>query len=54
MGFVVAAAVIIDVGIVILFFVPALMGIAERFNWWPSKLARRQTGTEEPESDDRR
>jgi putative drug exporter of the RND superfamily len=50
MGFVVAAAVIIDVGIMILFFVPALMGIAERFNWWPSKLAQRQTGTQE--SDD--
>jgi RND superfamily putative drug exporter len=52
MGFVVAAAVIIDVGMMILFFVPALMGIAERFNWWPSKLAQRQTGTQEPESDD--
>ncbi|MDA4135828.1 MAG: MMPL family transporter [Thaumarchaeota archaeon] len=54
-GFVVAAAVVIDVGIVILFFVPALMGIAERFNWWPSKLAKRQIrpeGSETSEADD--
>ncbi|MDG6925292.1 MAG: MMPL family transporter [Nitrososphaerota archaeon] len=41
-GFVVAAAVVIDVGAVILFFVPSLMAIAERFNWWPSKLAERE------------
>ena len=52
-GFVVAAAVVIDVGIVILFFVPALMGIAERFNWWPSKLAKRQIVPEDPESEER-
>lgn len=38
-GFVVAAAVMIDVGLVILFFVPALMSIAQRFNWWPTKVA---------------
>ncbi len=36
----VAAAVVIDVSVVILFFVPALMAIAERFNWWPSKIGR--------------
>ena len=42
-GFVVAGAVVIDVGVVILFFVTALMGIAERFNWWPSSLAKRKT-----------
>ncbi|MDA4116410.1 MAG: MMPL family transporter [Thaumarchaeota archaeon] len=40
-GFVVAAAVIVDVGIVILFFVPALMALADRFNWWPTKIANR-------------
>jgi RND superfamily putative drug exporter len=54
-GFVVAAAVVIDVGVVILFFVPALMGIAEKFNWWPSKLAKRQIrpeGSEPSEADD--
>jgi putative drug exporter of the RND superfamily len=37
----VSAAVLIDVSVVILFFVPSLMAIAERFNWWPSKLGRR-------------
>jgi len=35
----IAAAVIIDVTVVILFFVPALMGIAEKLNWWPYKLS---------------
>ena len=42
----VSAAVVIDVSVVILFFVPALMGIAERFNWWPSKLGKRGSSTE--------
>jgi putative drug exporter of the RND superfamily len=46
-GFVVAAAVLVDVGIVILFFVPALMGLAEKFNWWPSKIAKRGRKTEQ-------
>lgn len=46
-GFVMAGAVIIDVGVVILFFVTALMGIAERFNWWPSSLAKRKIVPEE-------
>jgi RND superfamily putative drug exporter len=41
MGFAVATAVMIDVGIVILFFVPALMGLAEKFNWWPTNIADR-------------
>jgi len=52
MGFVVAAAVLIDVGIVILFFVPSLMGLAERFNWWPTKIARRETDGVPEERDD--
>jgi len=38
----IAAAVLIDVTVVILFFVPALMGIAEKLNWWPYKLSRRK------------
>ncbi|MGA2664977.1 MAG: MMPL family transporter [Nitrososphaerales archaeon] len=46
-GFVVAAAVMIDVGMVILLFVPALMGLAERFNWWPSKIGKRPPAPEE-------
>ncbi len=36
----VAAAIIIDVTVVILFFVPALMGLAQKLNWWPYKLSR--------------
>ena len=36
----VAAAILIDVTIVILFFVPSLMGLAQRFNWWPYGFSR--------------
>lgn len=36
----VAAAILVDVLVVILFFVPSLMGLAERLNWWPSKIRR--------------
>jgi len=50
-GFVVAAAVVLDVGIVILLFVPALMALAEKFNWWPTKIANRGTKTEQEESE---
>ncbi len=39
-GLAVSAAVLIDVSVVILFFVPSLMALAERFNWWPSKAGR--------------
>jgi uncharacterized membrane protein YdfJ with MMPL/SSD domain len=35
------------VGVVILFFVPALMGLAEKFNWWPSKIGNRRSKTEQ-------
>ena len=38
----IAAAVLIDVTVVILFFVPALMGMAQKLNWWPYKLSRRK------------
>jgi putative drug exporter of the RND superfamily len=37
---VVAAAILLDVTVVILFFVPSLMGIAQKFNWWPYKLSK--------------
>ena len=37
----VSGAIVLDVLIIILFFVPALMGLAERFNWWPSKIGGR-------------
>jgi RND superfamily putative drug exporter len=46
-GFVVAIAVMIDVGIVILFFVPALMGLAEKFNWWPMKISNQTKNANE-------
>ncbi len=36
----VAAAILIDVTVVILFFVPSLMGLAQKLNWWPYKLSR--------------
>jgi RND superfamily putative drug exporter len=36
----VAVAILIDVTVVILFFVPSLMGLAQKFNWWPYKLSR--------------
>jgi RND superfamily putative drug exporter len=36
----VAAAILIDITVVILFFVPSLMGLAQKFNWWPFKLSR--------------
>jgi len=39
-GLAVSAAVLIDVSVVILFFVPSLMALAERLNWWPSKTGR--------------
>ncbi len=38
----VAAAILIDVSVVILFFVPSLMGLAQKANWWPYKLSRPQ------------
>ncbi|HML03009.1 MAG TPA: MMPL family transporter, partial [Candidatus Bathyarchaeia archaeon] len=41
-GLAVSAAVLIDVAVVILFFVPSLMGLAQRFNWWPYKMRRNQ------------
>ncbi|MDA4123166.1 MAG: MMPL family transporter [Thaumarchaeota archaeon] len=41
-GLVVAVAVMIDVTTVILFFVPALMGLVQRYNWWPSKTEERR------------
>ncbi|MDG6922331.1 MAG: MMPL family transporter, partial [Nitrososphaerota archaeon] len=40
-GAAVAAAILLDVVVIILFFVPALMGLAQRFNWWPSKIGRK-------------
>jgi putative drug exporter of the RND superfamily len=36
----VSAAIIIDVLVIILFFVPSLMGLAEKLNWWPNKSSK--------------
>lgn len=43
----VSAAILLDVLVVIPFFVPSLMGLAQKFNWWPSRIRR----TEQVESD---
>jgi RND superfamily putative drug exporter len=37
----VASAILIDVVVVILFFVPSLMGLAQRLNWWPTKIRKK-------------
>jgi Predicted drug exporters of the RND superfamily len=39
-GFTVGLAVIFDSLIIILFFVPAIMLIAKKWNWWPSRYRR--------------
>ncbi len=39
-GLAVATAVLFDTFVVILFAVPALMGLAQRLNWWPTKPKR--------------
>ncbi|MDA4111875.1 MAG: MMPL family transporter, partial [Thaumarchaeota archaeon] len=45
----VASAILVDVLIVILFFVPSLMGLAQRLNWWPTKIQRaKQENKENP------
>ncbi len=41
-GFVVSSAIIIDTSAMLLFFVPAIMGLAEKYNWWPSKIKKIQ------------
>ena len=49
----IAGAVLIDVTVVILFFVPALMGMAQKLNWWPYKLSSRkqpENNTEQKEN----
>jgi RND superfamily putative drug exporter len=41
----VSGAIVLDVLIILLFFVPALMGLAEKFNWWPSKIGRQNNSS---------
>ena len=45
----VAGAILIDVTIVILLFVPALMGLAQKFNWWPYKIKRKNSAEQSSE-----
>jgi len=44
----VAAAIMLDVTVIILFFVPALMGLAQKFNWWPYKIVLNKKPENEP------
>ena len=37
----VSAAILIDVLVVILFLVPSLMGLAQKLNWWPSRISKK-------------
>lgn len=46
----VAGAIMVDVLVVILFFVPSLMGLAQRLNWWPTKIQRNQKPTDHESS----
>jgi RND superfamily putative drug exporter len=47
----VAAAILIDVLVVIPFLVPSLMGLAQKFNWWPSRIQRTQQPQNTKEQD---
>ena len=47
----VAAAILIDVSVVILFFVPSLMGLAQKLNWWPHKFSRTKQPKDTAEQD---
>jgi RND superfamily putative drug exporter len=33
-----ASAIMVDVGVIIFLFVPSLMAIAQKYNWWPGKV----------------
>ena len=50
----VAVAILIDVTVVILFFVPSLMGLAQKFNWWPYKLSNRKQPKNNTEQNERK
>lgn len=49
-GFIMGFAILIDATIVRILLVPALMSVADRWNWWPSRPptgVQRKTGTKE-------
>jgi RND superfamily putative drug exporter len=48
----VSAAIVIDVLIVILFFVPSLMGLAQKLNWWPHKTSKTPQAIRETKKQD--
>ena len=39
----IATAVLLAITVGILFFVPALMGLTQKLNWWPHKRSREKT-----------
>jgi len=39
-----ASAIMVDVGVVIFIFVPSLMAIAQKYNWWPGKVRPESAG----------
>lgn len=41
-GFSIGLSVLFDSFLIILFFVPSIMLLAKKWNWWPSKLARKE------------
>jgi RND superfamily putative drug exporter len=42
-GLSISSAVMLDVAVNVLFFVPALMAITSKYNWWPSRVVRGRT-----------
>jgi RND superfamily putative drug exporter len=48
----ISSAVLVDVAIIVLFFVPSLMALAQKYNWWPSKaVENRKTDKEVTEKE---
>ncbi|MCE7742123.1 MAG: MMPL family transporter [Candidatus Heimdallarchaeota archaeon] len=37
-GFILSFAVLVDTFVIRTIFVPAIMSIAEKWNWWPAKV----------------
>ena len=44
-----ASAIMVDVGVVIFLFVPSLMAIAQKYNWWPGKVRQNLTSGNPPQ-----
>lgn len=39
-GFVVASSIILDTSALLLFFVPSIMALVQKYNWWPSRISK--------------